>query len=181
MAGILTDGGRRSGRKALDSDINMIPMIDLLMVTVSFLLITAVWSHMARLEANAKVPGADAPAPPCDGDCPQERELHVDLRHKDRLVLSWHQGGSVLSAVDIPRRQRFEGLAEAVAKEWRGAGEHRAPTEPRRDRAVLHTGNDQRYEEMILAMDAIAGVTRPAASPGRTTEVPAFRVVLSAN
>ena len=41
------------GRRSLDSEINMIPMIDLLMVTISFLLITAVWSHMARLNADA--------------------------------------------------------------------------------------------------------------------------------
>jgi hypothetical protein len=35
----------------------MVPMIDLLMVTISFLLITAVWSHMARV--NASVLGSD--------------------------------------------------------------------------------------------------------------------------
>ena len=55
MAGVdaAPEGGRR---RALDSQINMIPMIDLLMVTVSFLLITAVWSTMGRMEASANVP-----------------------------------------------------------------------------------------------------------------------------
>jgi len=50
-------GGGKGPRRSLDSDINMIPMIDLLMVTISFLLITAVWTHMARINADAQVPG----------------------------------------------------------------------------------------------------------------------------
>ena len=32
----------------------MIPMIDLLMVTISFLLITAVWTTMGRVNASAQ-------------------------------------------------------------------------------------------------------------------------------
>src|SRR5579859_5030797 len=104
MAGVSVEGGSKGGRKALDSEINMIPMIDLLMVTVSFLLITAVWSHLSRLEANAKVPG-DITAPPCEGaPCPPEKELHVDMRTPDRFVLSWRQAGAVLTTVDVPRR-----------------------------------------------------------------------------
>lgn len=47
MAGVSVEsGGGGGGRRAVDSEVNMIPMIDLLMVTISFLLITAVWSHM---------------------------------------------------------------------------------------------------------------------------------------
>src|SRR5262249_9164018 len=48
MAGVSV-GGSRGPRRSLDSEINMIPMIDLLMVTISFLLITAVWVHSQRL------------------------------------------------------------------------------------------------------------------------------------
>ena len=57
MAGLDIDVGTRARRRSLDSDVNMIPMIDLMMVTISFLLITAEWSHMARLDADAQVPG----------------------------------------------------------------------------------------------------------------------------
>ena len=56
MGGVSVGGGG-GGRRSLDSEINMIPFIDLLMVTISFLLITAVWSQMARLNADAQVPG----------------------------------------------------------------------------------------------------------------------------
>jgi len=61
MGGIDVGGGGAGKRKSLDSEINMIPMIDLLMVTISFLLITAVWTHMARINADAQVPGPPRP------------------------------------------------------------------------------------------------------------------------
>ena len=61
MGGVDVGGGGGKGRRATDSEINMIPFIDLLMVTISFLLITAVWSQMARLNADAQVPGPPRP------------------------------------------------------------------------------------------------------------------------
>ena len=57
-------GGGGGKRKNLDSEINMIPMIDLLMVTISFLLITAVWTQMARLEVQQKGQGESSGAEP---------------------------------------------------------------------------------------------------------------------
>src|SRR6185295_16205575 len=69
MAGV-TVGGKAGKRRLLDSEINMIPMIDLLMVTISFLLITAVWVHAQRLEGTAQVPGPPG-LPPCT-DCEQD-------------------------------------------------------------------------------------------------------------
>ena len=60
MAGVDVGGGKGK-RRSLDSEINMIPMIDLLMVTIAFLLITAVWSHMSRINADAQVPGPPRP------------------------------------------------------------------------------------------------------------------------
>ena len=41
MGGVDVGGGGGGGRKKVDSEINMIPMIDLLMVPISFLLIKA--------------------------------------------------------------------------------------------------------------------------------------------
>ena len=61
MAGVDVGGGSSGKRRTLDSEINMIPFIDLLMVTISFLLITAVWSHMSRINADAQVPGPPDP------------------------------------------------------------------------------------------------------------------------
>jgi biopolymer transport protein ExbD len=180
MAGVDTPQGPGK-RKSLDSEINMIPMIDLLMVTISFLLITAVWTHMARLEASAKVPAPREE--PCTGaECEPEKELHVDMRAQDKFVLSWRHKGIVLSSRDVPRTEagRFAELGSAVAKEWQGQGLHRAPTDAIRDRAVLHVGNAARYDEMIAAMDAMQQPQREhRGARGSTGAVPAFTVTLA--
>jgi biopolymer transport protein ExbD len=184
MAGLSLSGSGGGGRqrKSLDSPINMVPMIDLLMVTIAFLLITAVWTHTARLDAAAKVPGTNL-GDACDlKPCEAEKELHVDMHGKATFVLTWRQRGVDVRAVDVPRETaqgadhlHYGELAKVVASEWRANGAHREINDGARDRAVLHTGNDARYDEIIAVMDAIHGTRRPARGGG----VEAFAVTFS--
>ena len=168
MAGAMATGGGGGGRRALDTDINMVPMIDLLMVTIAFLLVTAVWSQMSRLEGSAKVPGPDGIEP---GE--HERALHVDMRSPDRFVLSWREGQTVARSVEVPRE--YPALAKAIAGEWRGNGAHTSPGDPRRDEAVLHTADDTPFKDMVAVMDAIEATKRPV----RHGEESAFAVTLA--
>src|SRR5215207_11121605 len=101
MGGVSVGGGK-GPRRTLDSEINMIPMIDLLMVTISFLLITAVWTHMARINADAQVPGPPRDTEPENKD--PEKQLHVEMRSPDKFVLVWKQSGTVISNADVPRK-----------------------------------------------------------------------------
>ena len=96
MAGIDVGGGGGKGKRSLDSEINMIPMIDLLMVTIAFLLITAVWSHMARMNADAQVPGPPRPTEDIQ-NIPPEKQLHIEMRSTEKFVLIWKQSGTVIS------------------------------------------------------------------------------------
>jgi biopolymer transport protein ExbD len=48
-------GGK--GKKSVNADLNLVPYIDLLTCMVSFLLITAVWTQLARLQAQQKGQG----------------------------------------------------------------------------------------------------------------------------
>src|SRR6195952_4837507 len=89
-------GGGKGGRKSLDSEINMIPMIDLLMVTISFLLITAVWTTMSRINADAQVPGPPRPDVEQEKVEP-EKQLHIEMRSPEKFVLIWKQSGTVIS------------------------------------------------------------------------------------
>jgi hypothetical protein len=183
MAGAiaLTPAGPR-GRRSLDSELNMIPMIDLLMVTISFLLITAVWTNMARMNADAVVPGT-AGAPPVAVDT----RLHVELGDPARIVLHWDAGPTVVRTSEIARREQvtadrgvrtvtFAGLGPKLAEEWRAAGVHHAATDPRFDELVLHTADDASYAEIVSAMDAAYSVKRPCAGGA---SCPAFRVVFA--
>jgi biopolymer transport protein TolR len=48
----------KSGKKPLDAAINLVPFIDLLSCCISFLLITAVWTQLARMNVTQKGQGA---------------------------------------------------------------------------------------------------------------------------
>jgi biopolymer transport protein ExbD len=186
MAGMDLETGRAGGRKSVDSQINMIPMIDLLMVTISFLLITAVWSHMARVDADAAVPGThDFDDPPIP-----EARLHVLMPSPDRFVLAWRYGTTTVDSTELARSTgshgegsaqglRFPELAAKIETEWRRKGSHSRSGDPAFDRAVLHTDNATEFADIVGLIDAISAPRRPALSGGKQAMVPAFHVVFA--
>lgn len=54
---VSVDTGGKGGKKSVSADLNLVPYIDLLTCMVSFLLITAVWTQLARLEVQQKGQG----------------------------------------------------------------------------------------------------------------------------
>lgn len=185
-------GGGGGGRREMNSEINMIPFIDLLMVTISFLLITAVWSQMARINADAQVPG-----PPREVEVTEKQEpemqLHVEMRAPDKFVLIWKQAGTPISTVDVPRKDnlvvkdggkksiRFPELAAKIEAEWKRSGSHRDASDRKFDQAVLHTDNETPYVYLIGVIDAIYKPQRPLNIAGKAEQVPAFNVTFAVN
>ncbi len=55
--GVSVDNGPRSRRKSVNAELLLVPYIDLLTCMVAFLLITAVWTQLARLEVQQKGQG----------------------------------------------------------------------------------------------------------------------------
>src|SRR5689334_8567241 len=51
------DGGSGGRKKPLHAELNLVPYIDLLTCMVAFLLITAVWTQLARLKVGQRGPG----------------------------------------------------------------------------------------------------------------------------
>ena len=193
MGGVSVDGGGGGKRKSLDSDINMIPMIDLLMVTISFLLITAVWTHMSRINADAQVPGPPRPTEEVQKIEP-EKQLHIEMRAPDKFTLIWKQSGTVISTVDVARKNpetpvrqgqvdtyRYPDLAAKISSEWQTVGTHRDPTDRKFDQAILHTDNETPYVFIIGVIDAIYQAHRPFNMGGKTDQVPAFNVTFAVN
>lgn len=169
----------------------MIPMIDLLMVTITFLLITAVWSHMARLNADAQVPGPPRPTEEVEKIEP-EKQLHIEMREPDKFTLIWKQAGTVISTVDVPRKDvvehegpvkiiRYPDLAAKVQSEWQTVGTHRDASDKKLDQAILHTDNETPYSNIIGVIDAVYQVHRPYNLGTKTQLVPAFNVTFSVN
>ena len=66
MAGGMDIGtGGKGGKKPLDTAINLVPFIDLMAVTISFLIMTAVWTQIGRLQvsqAGGAAPEEETPA-----------------------------------------------------------------------------------------------------------------------
>ncbi|HVO20309.1 MAG TPA: biopolymer transporter ExbD [Anaeromyxobacter sp.] len=86
-------GGGRRRKKSLDAVINVVPAIDLLSCCITFLLYTAVWTQISRLQVQQF--GSGAPEPPGE----QQKALLVTLQVGERgMNLSTTAGLSV----DIP-------------------------------------------------------------------------------
>jgi biopolymer transport protein ExbD len=186
MAGVSVDGGGGKGRRSLDSDINMIPMIDLLMVTVSFLLITAVWVHSSRLDADAQVPGPPSAEPPCT-ECKEDAKLHVETADPAKFVLAWKQGRTVVKTTEIPREAKaksgaaFPELAAKIHSEWAETGYHRDATDTKFDHAVVHATNDMPYSDLIGVMDAVSQPKRSYKSGAQLMQTNAFDVTFASD
>jgi biopolymer transport protein ExbD len=198
MAGVNVGGGGKGGRRSLDTEINMIPMIDLLMVTISFLLITAVWVQSSRIDANANVPGPTSETPPCTDaagqPCKAEARLHVQTTDPTKFVLAWKEGQTVVRSTEVPReasKQKvgkdgktivtYPALAARIEDEWKAAGLHRDAGDRKFDKAVVHAGNDMHYGEIVAVMDAVSRPQRPYAASGKTAPISAFEMTFAAD
>jgi hypothetical protein len=172
-----SSGGRR---RTVNSDLNMVPFIDLLMCTIAFLLITAVWVTGASVQANAEVPGTKQ-----GGDTPPPtRALHVSVREDD-FLLQWKEGRTVISEVVVPRLPveiggteriaRFPDLGKAIGEQWKQGRVHFDPSDRARDQLVLHSTNETPFRDLIAVMDAANATKRSLrAKDGSLASVPAF-------
>ena len=53
-------GGGKGGKKPVDAELNLVPFIDLLVCCICFLLITAVWTQMAKIDVSQGQSGSAA-------------------------------------------------------------------------------------------------------------------------
>ena len=90
MGGAAPTPSGKGGRKPLDAYINLVPFIDLLSCCISFLLITAVWTQLARMDVTQK---SKAPAGAVE-DTPQPTVQLTLYINKDGYIFSKSTGES---------------------------------------------------------------------------------------
>jgi biopolymer transport protein TolR len=138
-------GGKK--RRSLDATVNVVPAIDLLSCCISFLLFTAVWTQIARLQA-APV-GAGIP------DVQPEKSLTVTVTIGEKgYVLATSAG----AAVEIPAVSRAQGgevqydlrALEDRLKKLKGEFPDQAAVTVAADDGVL-------YADLVHAIDACVG------------------------
>jgi len=145
MGGMSVGGGGHGGKKNLDSEIPLVPFIDLLLCCVMFLLVTAVWNRLARLDANQQVPG-----PQAQMDQPPPEETI-------RLYLQVTQAGYTIAStagerIEIPKA----GDAYDV-ETLRTRLQERRQAEPNRRDMIVAPEDGVLYEDVIAAMDLTIG------------------------
>jgi biopolymer transport protein ExbD len=176
ISGIEGNGGKRP----LDAELNMVPMIDLLMCCITFLLLTAVWSTMSRLPVNASLPGGNEI---CTGDCVAKERLHLVAREGTGFRLEWRSGNAVVSTEDVPwspevvgegRRQRstHPALRRALDRQWAA---HPAPADPAAA-VVVHVDHTLSFGQMASILDAVQTPSRDGQG-----KVHAYQAVLAQN
>lgn len=143
MGGISVGGGH-GGKKNLDSEIPLVPFIDLLLCCVMFLLVTAVWNKLARLNANQQVPGQASQM-----DQPPPEEV---IRLYLQITQSGYTIASQLERIEIPKagdQYDEEGLRTRL--------QERRVAEPNRDDLIVAPEDGVLYENVIAAMDLAIG------------------------
>jgi biopolymer transport protein ExbD len=143
MGGISVGGGH-GGKKSVDSEIPLIPFIDLLLCCVMFLLVTAVWNRLARLDANQQVPSPNAMTE-------QQEEptirLYLQVTHTGYVIAS-----SAGERIEIPMNgEAYDG------ETLRTRLQERRAAEPNRHDIIVAPEDGVRYEDVIAGMDLAIG------------------------
>jgi len=151
MGGINVGGGGHGGKKSVDSEIPLIPFIDLLLCCVMFLLVTAVWNQLARLDANQQQPGQQAPNEP-----PPEEKIKVVLQVKSTGYVIASTAGDRVEVPKIGDKYDTEVLREKL--------QERKRLEPNRRDLTVAPEDGVFYEDVVAAMDTVVGEGFPEMS-----------------
>lgn len=180
MGGVDVGGG--NSKRAMNAEVNMIPFIDLLLVTVAFLLITAVWVTNSRINANAQVPG---PPDPTKEQIPKppEKILNVHVEPEE-FVLTWRQGSVVAAERKVPRVRTdgspdYSTLGAEFQKDWDQHGSHKNVDDDMPDQAVLHVRDNTPFKEIVAVLDALYTPKREMKIEDEVKNVPVFNMTFS--
>jgi hypothetical protein len=113
--------------------------------------------------------------PPSLGS-PMEKYIEVSTTDPDAFVVWWKQSNIVIAESKVPRAGPRGALAAHLQKEWMMSGNHRDPSDRRRDRAVVRFEPGTHFNEIFPLVDEILTPKRPMMVAGESRAVPAFYV-----
>lgn len=141
MAGISV-GGEGGGKKSVNHEIPLIPFIDLLLCCVMFLLVTAVWNQLARINANQQAPSAQAPD---------------NMEQKIKLVLQVQNTGYVLASTAGDRLEIPKVAEKFDVESLREKLQDRKRLEPNRRDLIVAPEDGVLYSDVVETMDTVVG------------------------
>ena len=150
----LGTGNGKGGKKALDATINLVPFIDLMAVTISFLIMTAVWTQIGRLQVSSAGGDSDPDQLKKD-DLPQVTLLLAEKEIKIS-VGSAQLGDAIANTRDEKGQLQLAKVQELLKKIREQIPEQTAIT--------VQTEDDVRYEDLVRVIDESIGDGFPAVS-----------------
>jgi biopolymer transport protein TolR len=152
MAGGMDLGtSHKGGKKALDAAINLVPFIDLMAVMISFLIMTAVWTQIGRLQVS------QSGGPSQDEQKEDTKTVPVTLLITDK-ELKLTVGGSVYDPLpyvrDAKGRLDLQKLKDKI-KEVR-------TNLPDQQSITLQTEDAVKYDDLVKIIDEIIGAGLPS-------------------
>jgi biopolymer transport protein TolR len=146
---------QESGRdRQTNMELNLVPVIDLMSVLITFLLITAVWSQVSMIQIGSSVYGKktenQTPLPP-----PPLADIPLRLDVKDfgfRLIIGSEH-------YEFPKKNGFYDL-DSLHNRLKTVKEKY----PTKSDAVITVDDELPYENMIMGMDSLLNGGFPAIS-----------------
>ena len=142
MGGVSVEGGGGGGKKAVDSNINMVPMIDLLVSCISFLLMTAVWVQTGAVEAQQP---RGQPSQPQESPPEPQEQLKIQIQQSGLRV-----GTNAADMRDLQGEQRFDELVNVLRQRLQANQQNRE--------VWLQPDSVVHYDEIIRVMDRVYSV-----------------------
>lgn len=154
MAGGMDLGtGGKGGKKSLDTAINLVPFIDLMAVTISFLIMTAVWTQIGRLQVSQAGGSSDAPQEEPDKTVPvnlliTDKELKLTVGSTSYEPIPITRDSK--QRIDLTRLQeRFKEIKTQL---------------PDQSSITLQTEDSVRYDDLVRIIDQCNGEGLPNVS-----------------
>lgn len=155
MAGGMDLGNSgKGGKKPLDAAINLVPFIDLMAVTISFLIMTAVWTQIGRLQVSQAGGPSAEDTPPAETKTvqltlaitPEELRLTADQSTFEPIPLTRDSNNKL----DLAKlTERFKQLKEQF---------------PDQSAITLQTDDKVRYDVLVRIIDECLGSGLPQVS-----------------
>lgn len=146
MAGGMDLGqGGKGGKKPLDTAINLVPFIDLMAVTISFLIMTAVWTQLGRLQVSGSGNSSD----PKDDENKTPPLTLVLTAQEMKLSV----GPSVMDAIPVTRDDKGAIDLTKLDAQLKDV-KTRIPDE---QQITVQTADDVKYDDIVRVIDASKG------------------------
>ncbi|MCL2626553.1 MAG: biopolymer transporter ExbD [Cystobacterineae bacterium] len=150
-------GVRGRKRKPLDTTINLVPFIDLMAITISFLIMTAVWTQIGRLQVAQMSADSDGSIGPQDMQktpvsmliTSEEARITVGINERIAIPLTRDKNGFLMT-------EDFRRAFDEISREL-----------PEQNDLTLVPEDSVKYSDLVRIVDAAVGakLTAVAISP----------------